>query len=248
MKGRSDIIMSIYKIIYTVKYAFSMEAHIDGVNFPDKNLAAAIALERRKYDSIREIEKLKLRKIRNLNLEGLQYLSSLKELDIVECEVTNAIPLIQKVNISELYLYRNTGIEYSLLTALHNLRKLTIGDISIRSLNFLRELTQLEYLDLCANGIEDIMPLRHLKNLKILDLSENPITDCSPLGQLENLEKLYLLDVKLDNIGFITNLKRLKILDISGHNISDLSPLRGLASLEELYLEVFGDNEVEKYK
>ncbi len=226
--------MSLLSTFYRLKYAFSKEVKIDDVVFPDKNLAIAILEARKGSTGIGEIKKLVLSKIKNLNLEGLEHLTGLECLDIVQCDCINPTPLAKMPHLRELYLYLNGGMDYQLLSQLHSLKSLTIADQFIKDLSFLEGLTQLEYLDICSNNIGDISVLRNLKSLKVLDISENPITDFSPLEALHELEELQISDMNLTEIRFIENLKKLKSLDVSGNPITDYSPAQKLPHLTEL--------------
>jgi hypothetical protein len=53
----------------------------------------------------------------------------------------------------------------------------------------LKNLVNLEILDLSINQISDISSLRNLANLRELDLYNNQVTDISPLKNLVNLKK-----------------------------------------------------------
>jgi internalin A len=95
----------------------------------------------------------------------------------------------------------------------------------------LSKLNNIETLSLSQINIDNIDFLKSLKKLKDLSISNTNIKDISILKQLPNL-------IKLDaskNIGLkIPTLKNLKYLDISNCGISDMSDLENYNSLEDL--------------
>ncbi len=75
-----------------------------------------------------------------------------------------------------------------------NLERLTVCYKSLdgASLSSLQRLTNLRYLDLEGNQIEQVTSLRNLTNLTYLDLSYNSIADFTPLKDLTRLQTLYI--------------------------------------------------------
>ena len=75
-----------------------------------------------------------------------------------------------------------------------------------------------------------------MTNLTYLDLSDNAIQDVSALARLTNLKRLELLGNQISDIKPIAGLTNLTYLELRGNQISDVSPLVDLINLEELYL------------
>ena len=96
------------------------------------------------------------------------------------------------------------------------LTKLTAWERGIIDLTGLQYATNLEFLSLGLNQIEDIAPLANLIKLRWLDFYVNRIQDISPLANLVNLETLFIND----------NL------------VTDFTPLLGLNLIELVYDEV----------
>lgn len=80
-------------------------------------------------------------------------------------------------------------------------------------------LTNLRYLYLSGNKIEDISSIKHLKGLRVLFLRDNQIKDIRPISELENIGVIYLRN----------NL------------ISDISPLVENNSLTEVWVWLEGN-------
>jgi hypothetical protein len=107
-----------------------------------------------------------------ITIKGEKYSTSLTELDLYMCDLTNEDikPLAKMVNLERLSLEGNQ-----------------ISDISP-----LQNLTNLTYLNLVHNQISDISALQNLTKLEHLWLSNNQISDVSTLKNLTNLKYLYL--------------------------------------------------------
>ncbi len=120
----------------------------------------------------------------------------------------------------------------------------------------IKEFQELQFLNLSANKISDILALSHLTNLTKLDLSSNQIRDISALSNLTNLTKLYLSNrgifekifliyfrnlTKSNNqirdISVLSHLTNLTELYLSGNQINDISALSNLTNITKLYLD-----------
>ncbi|NMA68872.1 MAG: hypothetical protein GX958_05580, partial [Desulfitobacterium sp.] len=83
-----------------------------------------------------------------------------------------------------------TGLE-----SFSNLTSLDLGNnfLETRALNTIQRLSNLEYLNLRNNNLEQITPLRNMTTLTYLNLSLNQIKDFSPIRNLIRLKSLYLM-------------------------------------------------------
>lgn len=103
----------------------------------------------------------------------------------------------------------------------------------LRSIVGIENLLRLKKLIISADkgddwGIADISPLKNLKNLQILDVSHTQAFDLSSLEDLQNLQHLNVLDTWVEDLSPLKNLQNLQVLVISSTRISDLSPLKNL--------------------
>ena len=130
------------------------------------------------------------------------------------------------------------------------LTELTLKDFQ-GSLEFLSELTNLEYLNIEISSYSDIESLESFKNLVSLrELILSPggkFTDINFLSECKKLQKLDLAidaryssygDTKINDITVLSNLKNLEELNIRGiHSDLDMSPIGGCKNLKDLNIK-----------
>lgn len=102
----------------------------------------------------------------------------------------------------------------------------------------LKEMKNLEQLDLSHTQVAEISALSNLKKLKRLNLWDTPVRDISPLSKLTNLESLFLLNTQVNDLSALSKLTNLRSLSLNNTQVSDLSPLIGLKNL--ISLDVLG--------
>lgn len=142
---------------------------------------------------------------------------------------------------------RNYLIEsFEGIEQLENLKKLELWRSVVNgNISFLKNLTNLEHLNLHSNGIKDISVLSNLTKLKFLDFGDNKVIDIFPIKNLTNLKILKMGGAaegipaggnKFDDLSPIKNLTKLELLTLDYSNVSDLSILENLVNLKELSL------------
>ena len=239
-------------------------------NLKSLNLTRTVFNNISKLTNLTNLEELNLSKC--ISKSGYFYLSklkSLKKLNLSEAELNNIIWIKDLVELTELDLSNNLNIsDFSSLSELNKLKKLKIENIYSLSgnkfninLNFLKNLVNLEYLNINGCNTNTHLPISHLTKLKILKIRDNDLKDITFLETLTNLywldisynrdimdyfsisklTKLKKLEIKrdgLDNISFIESLVNLNYLDISENKeIKDFFPLRKLEKLKEINLQ-----------
>ena len=102
-----------------------------------------------------------------------------------------------------------TGLEYA-----SNLAYLDLCGNAIEDLDPIKDLREIEYLNLSKNMLRDIQALREFRQLLRLDISRNNLytMDISALAGMINLEELNLERSKVDNLSYLENVKKLKKL------------------------------------
>ncbi|XP_046860865.1 leucine-rich repeat-containing protein 9-like [Xenia sp. Carnegie-2017] len=111
-----------------------------------------------------------------------------------------------------------------------------IGQDTLRKIQGLEPLVQLEELWICETNVENINGLENCSMLKRLYLYDNAISKIDNLSSLKRLEILWLNDNQVECIEGLDNLTYLKELNLSNNKIcevgSSLDKLRYLESLE----------------
>ena len=107
----------------------------------------------------------------------------------------------------------------------------------VKSLSDLKNLTNLEYLDISNAKITSISYLSYLKNIRVLYLQRNSISDITPLKGLTKLEVLSLNGNRISRINTLTGLTSLTELYLRDNRITDYTPIAGMKKLNILYLK-----------
>jgi len=107
----------------------------------------------------------------------------------------------------------------------------------VKTLVDLKQLTNLEYLDLNSTRTSNISVLRLLNNLRVLYLQRNTITDISSLKGLTKLEILSINGNKVSNISALSSMTQLSELYMRDNRITDYSLITNLKKLSTLYLK-----------
>jgi len=104
----------------------------------------------------------------------------------------------------------------------------------ITDLSPLRDLTDIECLNLDGTNVTDLSPLVNMKKLKSLNISGS-VSDLTPISCLIGLNVLDIAQTEIQDLKPLAGLTALRIL-ILGGPVSDLAPLVALEALEELEL------------
>ncbi|RIX59219.1 hypothetical protein D3P08_03425 [Paenibacillus nanensis] len=148
--------------------------------------------------------------------------------------VTSMKGLEYAVNLKELRMMNGEISDLSPISGLRQLQNIALNDNNISDLSPLRDLANVEHLDLSLNKITDLEPLQSMETLRTLKLSVNFITNPMPLNALRKLESLELNDNFIPDFSGLHDLTRLEYLDVTGNLITDLSPFRHLEALYSL--------------
>ena len=133
---------------------------------------------------------------------------------------------------ADLMWLRNLSVEYltdvdlSHLSQCVNLREIHIIGQSIRNVESLSHLTQLESLYLWDNGWW----------LWYRDDDEKSPMDLSALTGLSELRSLYLINIKITDVEPLAELHDLKFIMLAGTDVEDVKALRNLENLTDLHI------------
>lgn len=110
------------------------------------------------------------------SIEGIEYMTSLKELKLTGNEIE----------------------DISYLSKLENLEKLWLDENKISNIEPLSDLKKIHYLELGSNKISDIKSISSMTKIKKLYIYNNKITDIRPIVNLNELVELAVWDNPLE--------------------------------------------------
>ncbi|MFV0401728.1 MAG: hypothetical protein ACK5LX_14095 [Oscillospiraceae bacterium] len=91
----------------------------------------------------------------------------------------------------------------------------------------------------------DVLRVLNIQMPEFFALKNNERTSWGTAGdyiaRMHGLEELYLPDIKLESVDFLSEMEQLRVVDISKNYVADFGPLTSLENLEELY---YGGNPV----
>ncbi|XP_035231033.1 leucine-rich repeat-containing protein 49-like isoform X2 [Stegodyphus dumicola] len=116
------------------------------------------------------------------------------------------------------------------------LHLLSLQQNQISVIENLELFSNLKFLDLSDNLIEQISGLDSLFSLRMLTLARNRIRYIDGLQSLHHLDSLDLSGNEVKEISNINHLYELRLLNLSSNQLTQMSGLRGLKSLVELNL------------
>jgi len=168
------------------------------------------------------------------SIDGAQYLTSMKSLELSGNQVSDLRPLSGLTNLMILGLNANQISDISPLSGLSGLTTLYLDENQVSDLTPLSRLN-LTHLSASENQISDIGPLSGLTYLAILTLDSNQISAITALSGLSRLRALQLDGNRISNLTPLSGLDLLA-LEIADNQVSDISPLSGLINLG--YLDI----------
>ena len=135
----------------------------------------------------------------------------------------------------------SSDADFSVLKDLPDLQILDLHDNQISKLDTMFKLRKLTWLNLSKNKVTNVAHLKMMTGLQTLALYHNEITDISKLEKLTGLKELYIDDNKITDLTPLKNMKELEILRADENQITNISSLGQLKKLKEL---VLSDNKI----
>lgn len=121
------------------------------------------------------------------------------------------------------------------LKQLTHLKKLSIHDRPLDSLEFLSTMTVLEELDLSGCDLpDDLSAIATLPALKVLNLSDCGISTISTLAMATGLTHLNVSSNAIGDVSVLSSMPLLSVVDLSHNAVTDLSCVTALPQLTEL--------------
>lgn len=176
------------------------------------------------------------------SLEGLQYATSARQIDIGYTaykpgkRIKDLSPISNLTQLDQLFLKGDGIDDISDLKNLTNLTSLWLNENQIQDIAAVQGMKKLSQLSLCGNRLTDVQAAMDLPKLRSLDLSRNAIeTLPEDMSGLKNLISLDLSDNPgITDVSSVASVKTLQRLSLVGDNsIKDIRPLANLTSLDE---------------
>ncbi|CAL6080574.1 Conserved_hypothetical protein [Hexamita inflata] len=130
------------------------------------------------------------------DLSQLSQMTGLIVLYLNDCDLRSTEAIRPLINLTELYLWNNKGVDITSLQFLTNLKILELRKCNLVSIDALRPLTKLESLDIAENSIVYVQPLTEHKQLSELNARYNQILDGNVIEQHHNFYKFQFTDQK----------------------------------------------------
>ncbi|MBQ6465730.1 MAG: hypothetical protein IJJ43_05640 [Oscillospiraceae bacterium] len=179
--------------------------------------------------------------------EVLPYMTSCYQLDMENCGIRNeAMAVLRDDFPSVKIVWRVRFSIYSVRTdetrILASIRDINMSGDTVACLKYC---TEVRYLDLGHNCINDISFVEYMPDLEVAILAINYWADASPLASCQKLEYLEIFNTNCTDLRPLAELKNLKHLNICWiKNLSDISPLYEMTQLERLWIGSSANNQI----
>ncbi|CAL6076900.1 leucine-rich_repeat domain-containing protein [Hexamita inflata] len=181
------------------------------------------------------VKKLILNKCHQINF--IEAPIKLRHLQVCVSKV-QSLQGIERFQQLETLVLRNNSLhrlenEISLLTALGNLKLLTLAQNQLKEVCSFDKLIQIESLDLSENKLQRTNLLAGLQ-LKNLDVSFNQLENVDELKDCQSLEQLNIANNKIKNIDILNSLTKLVYFNISNNRILSVKVCLQMKSLVDI--------------
>jgi internalin A len=177
------------------------------------------------------------------SLYGLENCNNLVEFLFSSHNITDLTPLSGLTKLENLALGQiHILSDISPLANLVNLKELDLSSNNISDISALKNLTKLTSLRLLYNPINDILALEDMKELNDLWISSPTqggplLQNTHVISELTKLTTLWLGELNIDDISFVSTLDSLLYLRLSFCNVEDISSISNCTQLMRLYLD-----------
>jgi len=131
----------------------------------------------------------------------------MQSLTLFDAPITDYSPLLEMPQLETLKVNRLDETGIAVCSELTQLGSLAIDHTPVlTNLAPLSGLTNLYFLDLVYDGLQDISGIERLTKLDYLCLIGNPLSDFSPLTKLTNLRAVNITWLELDDYSFLTKI------------------------------------------
>jgi len=186
----------------------------------------------------KNLRKLKVLRIGGTPIEDLSPLAGKLDLDLQGLESTRVADFTPLAGFKTLTYVSlpQTARKVDAIGTWPKLYELKVEKSPIKQLPDLSG-TNIELVDISDTPIESLGFLKNVKELNSLELNRVPLDDLSGLPQVENLK---LCQTEISDLGVLSTQRKIHHLEIANSPIADLSPLAALTKLEQLDIELKG--------
>lgn len=172
----------------------------------------------------------------DINLQGMEYLTNLKVLKIENYKISDLTPILfldlTRLTLSNTNLTSEGLNNANLLKNMVNLDDLDLSYNNIGNFDELKTLVNLRSLSITSTAVSDITFLKNFTKLSMLAASANNISDTSPLIGLK-VQSVFLNQNNITSIEFMRGVE-MNIIQVANNNITDISPMESTVTLDIL--------------
>ncbi len=178
-------------------------------------------------------------------------LQSITSMDVSDRGISDITGLEFCTNLGRIDLSNNSIMSLAPLALMHHpltgtsLREVNLANNLISDITPLRELTQIEILNLSGNRIDDLSAFYRdggSHRVRVLNLSGNEISDVSQLGSLSEISILILADNLIADISPLAEIRGLGIgdsVDLYGNPLDETSINEIIPALRSKWIRVY---------
>ena len=195
-------------------------------------------LERIDVNRLSELTELNLSYNKKLlRVNGLGYLSQLRELDLVNTNLHGPLDIRSCTNLRILDISSSKAMGFVTGQTLEKLTHLSASNTNLTDTEFLSRMPNLQVLNLSATDITHLPSLARFPKLRGLDLTGTIVRELCGLEELTALESLNLSYTPMANLDVPCLPPSLRMLSLAGTRIRELpESLRTLTKLRRLDL------------
>lgn len=171
------------------------------------------------------------------NAEGIQYFTSIGEIDLSNNQLTWLPEISPLTNLGGLKIPDNQLTVLPELNTLVNLTNLDVRRNNLKTLPDLTNNTALVQINVHTNQIDTLPALNTLVNLTYLNVAINNLTKLPNLDNLTSLRDLKCWRNNLTELPPLSQLNNLEVLDATTNEISVMPPFSAQSKIKTIYME-----------
>ena len=164
------------------------------------------------------------------SLANLNYLSITNTLvSNEELKIIGALPKLESLTLDGCGLATTAGLEQA-----KNLTYLDLSNNTIRNIDALMSMTELQQLHMAHNALTDLTAITGLKKLTTLDIPYNSVQTLVPVYNLTGLQELNLSNNQIVDVSNMDKLPALTHLDLSFNQVADVASIAACTNMVDL--------------